>query len=245
MTDLSSLGPWIRRFLVEYIIGDRNLARNTQCSYRDMLRQLLPFIARSAHTRMDRLRVDDLSPDRIRSFLRHLEENRGCSIATRNQRLAAVHSLAQFISLHSPEHLHWCAEIRAILMKKAPPRPVLDYLEKDEMNALLAVPDRGKAQGRRDYAVLLFLYNTGARADEVAHVRIGDLDLGHTLSRDPSSVLICGKGNKLRRCPLWIKTVKEAAIPGVSAVVHDEVRRANGSEGSVPLPVETVGSWRL
>jgi integrase/recombinase XerD len=77
------------------------------------------------------------------------------------------------------------------------------------MDALLAAPDRGTTQGRRDYAVLLFLYNTGARADEVAHVRIADLDLGVIADRDPSSVLIHGKGNKSRRCPLWAKTVSE------------------------------------
>ena len=77
------------------------------------------------------------------------------------------------------------------------------------MDALLAAPDRGTAQGRRDHAVLLFLYNTGARADEVAHVRIADLDLGSTPDRDPSSVLIHGKGNKSRRCPLWARTVNE------------------------------------
>jgi integrase/recombinase XerD len=99
------------------------------------------------------------------------------AVSTRNQRLAAIHSLAQFISLRSPEHLQWCGEIRAIVMKKTP-RPLLDYLEKDEMDALLAMPDRNGNQARRDHAVLLFLYNTGARADEVAHVRVGDLDLG-------------------------------------------------------------------
>jgi site-specific recombinase XerD len=129
-------------------------------------------------------------------------------VATRNQRLAAIHSLAQFISLHCPEHLQWCGEIRAIAMKKGP-QPLVCYLEKEEMDALLATPDRNSNQGRRDHAVLLFLYNTGARADEVAHVQVGDLDLGQTPGRDSSSVLIHGKGNKQRRCPLWAKTVNE------------------------------------
>ena len=77
------------------------------------------------------------------------------------------------------------------------------------MDVLLAAPDVAMAQGRRDHAVLLFLYNTGARADEVAHVVIADLDLGQTPSRDSSSVLIHGKGNKQRRCPLWTRTVNE------------------------------------
>jgi site-specific recombinase XerD len=82
-------------------------------------------------------------------------------------------------------------------------------LEKDELDALLKAPDQRTVQGRRDYAVLLFLYNSGARADEVAHVQIGDLDLGIVSSRDGSSVVLRGKGNKLRRCPLWPRTVDE------------------------------------
>jgi integrase/recombinase XerD len=207
MTD-ALLSPWVRRFLLEHLVAERNLARNTQKSYRDTLQQLLPFAARLAHRRIDQLRVEDLSPDRVRAYLRDLEEQRACGAATRNQRLAAIHSLAHFIGLHSPEHLHWCGQIRMIPFKKAA-RPLVNYLEKDEMDALLAAPDRSSAQGRRDAAVLLFLYNTGARADEVAHVRIADLDLGSTPDRDPSSVLIHGKGNKSRRCPLWARTVHE------------------------------------
>jgi integrase/recombinase XerD len=207
MTD-ALLSPWVRRFLLEHLVGERNLARNTQRSYRDTLQQLLPFTARKARRRIDQLRVEDLSAERIRDFLRDLEERRGCGPATRNQRLAAIRSLAQFISLHSPEHLHWYGQIRSIPSKKAA-HPLVTYLEKNEMDALLAAPDRGTTQGRRDYAVLLFLYNTGARADEVAHVRIADLDLGAIPDRDPSSVLIHGKGNKARCCPLWARTVNE------------------------------------
>ncbi|MGO9270982.1 MAG: tyrosine-type recombinase/integrase [Terriglobia bacterium] len=221
MTDTALLGPWVRRFLLEHLVGERNLARNTQRSYRDTLHLLLPFAARGAHTPIDRLGVEDLSADRVRAFLQDLEEKRGCGIATRNQRLAAIHSLASFIGLHSPEHIRWCGEIRAIPLKKAP-RPLVTYLEKTEMDALLAAPDGSTAQGRRDHAVLLFLYNTGGRADEVAHVQIADLDLGHTPSRDASSVLIRGKGNKLRRCPLWARTANEllALVSGRAPMEH-------------------------
>jgi site-specific recombinase XerD len=193
---------------MEYLVGERNLARNTQKSYRDALRQFLPFIARAAHRRIERLRVEDASPTHTRAFLRDLEKTRRCGIATRNQRLAAIHSLASFIALHSPEHVEWSRQIQAIGSKKVA-RPLIGYLEKDELDALLNAPDQRTAQGRRDYAVLLFLYNTGARADEVAQVRIGDLDLGAVSSRDGSSVVLRGKGNKSRRCPLWRKTVDE------------------------------------
>jgi site-specific recombinase XerD len=193
---------------MEHVVVERNLARNTQKSYRDTLRQFLPFIARVTHRRIERLRVEDVSPDRTRAFLHDLERTRHCGIATRNQRLAAIRSLARFIGLHSPEHLEWSGQMQTITTKKAV-RPLIGYLEKDELDALLQAPDQRTAQGRRDYAVLLFLYNTGARADEVAHVQIGDLDLGVASSRDGSSVVLRGKGNKLRRCPLWPRTVDQ------------------------------------
>jgi len=210
MRDTAVLGPWVRRFLLEHLVAERNLARNTQQSYRDTIRLLLPFAARRARRPIDRLRVEDLTADRIRAFLRDLEEKRGCGPATRNQRLAAIHSLAHFIGLHSPEHVAWCEQIRTVPFKKAP-RPLVGYLEKAEMDALLAAPDRNTAQGQRDHVVLLFLYNTGARADEAAQALVGDLDLPKVSSRDLSSVLIRGKGNKTRRCPLWAQTSHELA----------------------------------
>jgi len=202
------LGSWVRRFLLEHLIGERNLARNTQHSYRDTLRLLLPFAAHRAHKAIDRLTVEDLTANRVLAFLEELEKKRGCGAATRNQRLAAVHSLARFIAANSPEHVDWCGRIRYIPFKKTPP-PLVTYLEKPEIDAILAAPDVSTAQGCKDYAVLLFLYNTGARADEVAHVLIGDLELCRVPKRDLSAVLIRGKGNKQRRCPLWTRTVTE------------------------------------
>src|ERR1700724_1511881 len=102
MTDPALLGPWVRRFLLEYLVGQQGLARNTQQSYRDTLRLLLPFAAERARKPIDRLSVEDLCAQRVRDFLTHLQEERRCSAATRNQRLAAIHSLAHFIGLHSP-----------------------------------------------------------------------------------------------------------------------------------------------
>jgi integrase/recombinase XerD len=201
------LGPWVRRFLLEHLVNERNLARNTQKSYRDALCLLLPFIAHSTGRRIDQLRIEDLSADQVRAFLKNLEENRTCGAATCNQRLAAIHSLSNFIALRAPEHIQWCGEIRDVALKKVA-QPLIDYLEKDEIDALLMAPGRNSNQRLRDHAVLVFLYNTGARADEVAHVRISDLDL-KSPDCDRSSVLIHGKGSKLRRCPLWTSTTNE------------------------------------
>ena len=149
-----------------------------------------------------------VSADSVRMFLVHLEESRGCAISTRNQRLAAIHSLARFVALHSPEHIAWCEEICVIPFKKCTQTPVV-YLEKAEIDALLAAPNLKSAQGQRDHLLLLFLYNTGARADEAAQVLVRDLNLAHVPSRDLSWVRIRGKGNKLRHCPLWPQTVNE------------------------------------
>ena len=124
MRDTSLLGPWVRRFLKEHLVGERNLARNTQQSYRDAFRQLLPDIARRARKPIDRLNVVDISADRVRLFLSDLEEKRRCRIATRNQRLAAIHSLARFVGLHSPELIAWCGESCAIPFKKCTQTPV-------------------------------------------------------------------------------------------------------------------------
>ncbi len=202
------LSPWVRRFLLEHMVSERNLARNTQRSYRDALCLLLPFVARAARKRLDLLRIDDLSATRVRAFLQELEENRKCVAATRNQRLAAIRSLGRFIASRNPAQISWYGELQNIPLKKSA-RPLVTYLEKDEMDALLTAPDQGTAQGCRDHAILLFMYNTGARADEVAHVRITDLALGLTPRCGTSSVVIYGKGNKTRRCPLWASTAKE------------------------------------
>lgn len=200
MSDKSFAGPWVRRFLLEHVVAECNLARNTQGSYRDMFSLLLPYVSEQAHKPVDRLAVEEIAPEVVRSFLIHLEQNRGCTISTRNQRLAAIHAWARYIARHSPEHVAWGMAICDIPFKRAP-KPSLPYLEKPEMDALLQAPDKRTPQGQRDYALLLFLYNSGARADEAARVSIGDLDLGSS-----PSVRIWGKGRKERPCPLWTLT---------------------------------------
>ncbi|CAJ0782383.1 tyrosine-type recombinase/integrase [Ralstonia chuxiongensis] len=170
MPDHALLGPWIRRFLVEHLTMERNLSANTRASYRDMLTQLLPYVARHVGRPIDRLTIADLTPAVIRTFLADLEGARQCSVATRNQRLAGIHTLVRFIGESCPEHVEWCAQIRMIPFKKMTQVGV-SYLDKREMDALLAAPDRSSPQGRRDYALLLFLYNSGARASEACTVQ--------------------------------------------------------------------------
>ena len=155
MSDNTTLGPWLRRFLLEHLVHERNLARHTQRSYRDTLALLVPFVGTETHIPVDRLTIIDVTADRVRHFLRHLEETRRCCPATRNQRLAALRALARFVGERSPEHLEWSGQMRAIPFKKCGTTPVT-YLEKPEMDALLASPDRETSQGRRDHTLLLF-----------------------------------------------------------------------------------------
>ena len=201
MVDRTSAGYWIRRFLTEYATSERNLSANTCASYRDMLILFLPYAAKRKGVATDVLSVVDLSAELVRSFLVYLEKDRQCCIATRNQRLASIHALARFIGEHSPQHVEWCTQIRMVPIKKHVKTSVT-YLEKSEMDRLLAVPDRSSGQGRRDHALLLFLYNSGARVSEAASLRIGDIDW------NSKSVQITGKGNKQRRCPLWDTTLR-------------------------------------
>jgi integrase/recombinase XerD len=208
MTDPSALGPWIKRFLLEYLPGERNFTRNTQQSYRDALRLLIVFANVNLRKKPDQLLVDDITADLARKFLRHIEDVRKCSVSTRNQRLAAIHALATFIAERCPERLPWCAAIRAIVFKRAARVPV-GYLEKNEMDALLNAPDSTTRIGTRDHALLLFMYNSGARASEAAHLSIGDLRLHSPTEPTQSFVELHGKGNKVRFCPLWASTARE------------------------------------
>jgi integrase/recombinase XerD len=202
MVDRTSLGHWVRRFLLDYAASERNLSPNTRISYRDMLVQLLPFVAKSKGAAVDELAVTDLSATVVRAFLTYLEKERRCSIATRNQRLGSIHALARFIGMHSPQHVEWCAQIRMVPIKKGVTTGVT-YLEKPETEALLAAPDPSTSQGARDHALLLFLYNSGARVSEATSLKIGDIDW------HANSVRIVGKGSKERRCPLWAITIEE------------------------------------
>lgn len=212
----SLLAPWIRRFLLEHLVAERNLSQNTQRSYRDTLCLLLPRLAVQSQTAVDGLEIEDVSADAIRNFLAALEQERGCTIATRNQRLSAIHALARFIGERSPEHLAWCGEVRNVPFKRTGKNP-LTYLEKAEIDALLAAPNPHTRQGQKDHALLLFLYNSGARASEAAAAKVSDLEGDE---RHGGVVKLYGKGGKIRFCPLWPRTM--AALASLTASrAHD------------------------
>ena len=228
MPDLTTLGHWLRRFLTEHIVTERNLARNTRKSYRDTFSLLLPFVSRKVRKPVDRLAVSDLTSGHVLQFLAHLETDRGCSARTRNQRPAAIRAFARFVGSRDPAYVEWCGHIRAIASKRSMPPPV-GWLTRAEMEAMLAVPDRRTRRGRNEYALLLFLYNTGARVTEATQLKVNDLQIG---SRNGGHDLanLLGKGGRTRQCPLWPKTER---------VLADEII---GRAGDDPVFVSRLGT---
>jgi integrase/recombinase XerD len=238
MPEHVTLGPWLRRFLCEHIVTERNLARNTRTSYRDTFSLLLPFVSRKLCKPVDRLTVCDLTSPLVLQFLAHLEEDRDCSIRTRNQRLAAIRAFARFVGSRDPAHVEWCGHIRAIASKKSMPRPV-GWLTRAEMEAMLAVPDRRTKRGRSEYALLLFLYNTGARVSEATKLKVRDLQIGRGNGGHDLATLH-GKGGKTRQCPLWQETER---------VLVDEILGRSGDDAvfvsRLGTPFTRFGVYRL
>ena len=168
-----------------------------------MLKLFLCFVADSRRGKVTRLAVPDLSFPQVQDFLKHLEAKRGNSIRTRNHRLTVLRVFFEYLSRRTPEILSTSQQIAAIAMKRTPP-PETHYLEREDVGLLLR---RRPAVGRhavRDRALLLFLYNTGARAQEVADVRASHLDLG-----PHPRVQLHGKGDRWRTCLLWTTTAQE------------------------------------
>jgi len=202
MSDTPLLGPLVHAFFVDHLITVKGLRPASVRSYRDTVRLLLVFVAADKRCKLSRLALADLTFARVLGFLRYLEAERGNHIRTRNQRLAALHTLFEYIAGRAPEMLNVCQQVTAIPMKRVAP-PETRFLERDEIDELLRRLPREGRSALRDRALLVFLYNTGARVGEVADLRAGHLDLG-----EHPRVRLHGKGDKWRMCPLWAQTAE-------------------------------------
>lgn len=198
----ADLGSHLRRFLGEYLPQQRNASPRTIRSYRDALKLLLLHAAATRRCSIAKLRLVDLDRPAVLAFLRSLETERQNGVATRNHRLAAIKSFFRYVSSAAPEAVEQCARILAIPLKRGDSRSI-EYLTVGEIRATLREIRLDTADGRRDDALLRFLYNTGARVQEALDVRACDLHLD-----SPSHVLLRGKGRKERVCPLWADTVR-------------------------------------
>ena len=196
--DLSRL---LQLFFKSFLIGQRHLSRHTIAAYRDTFRIFLPYLAELLNKKISSLALTDFSADHIITFLSFLEEQRGNSIATRNARLAAIRAFLNYAATELPDELPEITRALAVPQKRKG-RPVIECLDRVEIDALLTAPDDSTWSGRRDRLLFLTMYNTGGRVSEILKVRQQDLDLTRQ-----HSIHLHGKGRKERVIPLWPKTV--------------------------------------
>ena len=201
-----TLGQLVQSYFSDYLVVQKGLRLSTVRSYRDTMRLFLRFVSEQTRQQVSRLSVQDLTFDQVLSFLKYLELERGNQARTRNQRRAALHTFFEYVALRMPEMLATCQQIAAIPVKRSP-LSVTHYLEREEMKALLRQLPRQGFYALRDRTLLLFLYNTGARVQEVADLRIEHLDLDA-----PATAHLHGKGDKWRLCPLWEETVNHLTM---------------------------------
>ena len=188
-------------FLTVYLPNQRNYSKNTIASYCDTFRLLLMYLNVEKNISADRMTLKQLDKECVLSFLNWLIEERNCSTSTYNQRLACIHSFFRFIQPEHPELLSECQKIIGISFKRKT-APVISYLSADEVKLLLNQPDQNKKTGRCDLALLLLLYDTGARVQEIADLTVSSVRL-----EPPAQVTLLGKGRKMRAVPLMSNTV--------------------------------------
>lgn len=201
MTRREPLFGMVESFFREYLQRARGASRHTVLAYGHALRLFFGFVADSAGKAAARLGTNDVTAENVLAFLDHLDTC-GRSASTRNLRLTALRSLCRHLLRQDPARADQYQRVLSLPSKKEPV-PVVTYLEPEEVRALLRQPDRRKRAESRDHALLLFLYNTGARISEALAVRRSDLQLAR-----PFQVQLHGKGRKNRICPLWPETAK-------------------------------------
>ena len=197
---MSALAPVLQAFFVERMIGQRRASPCTITAYRNTFRLLLCFAQQRTGKPPCQLDIADLDAEMIGAFLTHLEIERGNSVRTRNARLAAIHSLYRYASLRHPEHAHTIARVIEIPPKRYE-RATVSYLNSEEIEALLAAPDRTSWLGRRDHALLLTAIQAGLRVSELVGLRLNDV----TLTKG-AHLRVTGKGRKQRCTPLTEET---------------------------------------
>ncbi len=198
---MTMLASTMQSFFTQHLIGQRPASPHTIASYRDTYRLLLRFVNTETGKPPSLLEFGDLNAEQISRFLDHLEHDRRNSVTTRNNRLAAIHSLFAFAAFDHPDHAHNIARVLAIPPKKTD-KKLVSFLTDPEVEALLAAPDRATWTGRRDHAMITTAITTGLRVSELAAITIDDLHLGVG-----AHVCCHGKGRKDRITPLTKETI--------------------------------------
>jgi site-specific recombinase XerD len=215
------VGPLLQIFFTDHLVAQRRLSLQTVASYRDTFRLLLQFVHRETDIEPVALKIPGLDAEIILRFLDALEKDRGNTVVSRNLRLTAIRSFYRMVALRDPASVGIATRVLAIPLKRANTK-VREYVTREEMEAILVSIDRARWCGRRDYAMLLTMYNLGARVSEISGLRQSHVTFGAK-----SYVQLHGKGRKDRSIPLWPRTAR---------VLRDWFRELGQSEQAMAFP---------
>lgn len=197
----TNFAKYLTDFFTIYLSGKRNVSKNTILAYRDTFKLLLKYSQEYKGVSIERISMDTLSAELISDFLNWIESERKCSISTRNQRLAAIHSFFRYVQIEEPSGLYHFQKVISIPVKKSE-KALVKHLSPEIMKLILEQPNKNTAKGRRAITLLSVLYDTGARVQELIDIKVCDITLS-----SPAVIVLNGKGNKIRRVPLMKNTV--------------------------------------
>jgi len=215
------IAPHVQAFFTVHLCHQKRVSPQTIASCRDTFRLLLTFVQETRGIEPSALCVPDLDAPLILAFLDYLEHHRGNAVRSRNIRLSALRTFFRFVALRDPESITIATRVLAIPRQRED-KKLIGYLTRDEMEALLATPDRSHWVGRRDHALLLTMYNSGARVSELTALRRAQVCFGATTFLD-----LHGKGRKERTVPLW---------PQTSRVLQAWFREGHASAEQIAFP---------
>lgn len=216
----------LTKYFTEYLPIQTAASPNTVRSYRDVFVQLMEFYKSEYHLPPEKLEYREFTPARIEAFLAYLEKVRGISASTRNQRLAAIHAFFRYVQYRDPAGFEPCAGVLSVPFKKAPARPT-NYMSVEEVKLLFSIPDQKSKGQLRDLAVMVLLYETGARVQELIDLCPGSIRFSTTVVAQ-----LHGKGNKTRLVPV---------NADAAAIVRNYIRRCDRTAADEPLFVNRKG----
>lgn len=200
MKESDHLAHHVQKFFQDYLQAHRGLSSNTVFAYRDAIKLFLTFLSKRTGSQVAKLSMDALNVENVLAFLVDIEKTRQCTVITRNLRLSALRTFFGYLVMQDTLHAGQYQRVMSIPLKQSSHRMV-EYLEVREVKAIMDSIDRNGKNGRRDYTLLNFLYNTGARVQEACDLRIDNVHF-----EPPPLVTITGKGRKTRQVPLWPET---------------------------------------
>jgi len=197
----TEFAKYLTEFLTTYLTGQKNVSKNTILSYRDTFKLLLKYCQSMKRIPPERITMEALTTELVTGFLDWLETERKCSISTRNQRLAAIHSFFRYAQGEDPSGLYYFQKVLSIPIKKVA-KTLVEHLTPEAVKLLLGQPDKYTTRGRRDLTLMSVLYDTGARVQELIDLKVCDVTLD-----SPPVIILTGKGKKIRRVPVMKNTV--------------------------------------